>query len=187
MSARTLLTVPFVAIAAIALDASSGCSATRPVSTALEASAVLRDASGQVIGAARFTQDDPGAVLLEVEVRGLAPGAHGIHIHTTGACGASGTTAFGAAGGHFNPLGKAHGLQHPNGAHSGDLPNITVKTDGAGQLGTTSDRISIAAGLTSLFDADGSAVVIHAGADDQVTDPSGNSGARIACGVIERQ
>lgn len=187
MSTKMLFVIPAMASAIATLGVFPGCSrsATQPESTVLEAFAVLRDASGETVGAASFTQIDGGAVLIEVALRDLARGARGIHIHTTGSCGSTETTLFGAAGGHFNPLGKAHGLQNPNGAHGGDLPNIEVQVDGTANLSITSDRISLALGATSLFDDDGSAVVLHAGADDQVTNPAGNSGARVACGVIE--
>ena len=104
-----------------------------------------------------------------------------MHVHTVGKCDAP---DFTSAGGHFNPTAKKHGLLNPDGPHAGDLPEISVPSSGSGTLETTTNRISLTAGATSLFDADGSAFVIHGGHDDQVTDPTGNSGARLACGVI---
>lgn len=144
------------------------------------ASAELKNASGQVVGNAQFSQNAGGVVLIKASFSGVE-GAHGMHIHTTGKCDGP---DFTSAGAHFNPTGKKHGLLNPDGPHAGDLPEITVSSAGAGSLETTTNRISLTAGASSVFDADGSALVIHAGHDDQVTDPTGNSGARLACGVI---
>ena len=147
---------------------------------AQHATAILRDANGQEIGFAKFVEDATGIVHVNVHVKGLAPGLHGIHIHAVGSC----TPTFAAAGAHHNPLGAQHGLDNPAGPHAGDLPNLTVNTAGVGHLNTTTDRVTLTSGPTSVFDADGSALVIHASVDDQVTDPTGSSGGRIACGVI---
>jgi Cu/Zn superoxide dismutase len=120
-----------------------------------------------------------------VQVRGFttaAAGEHGIHIHAVGACDAPGFTT---AGGHFNPAARQHGLNNPAGAHGGDLPNLVLSSDGSGTYAATDDRIALAAGAANtIFDADGAAIVIHAGPDDYLTDPAGNSGARLACGVL---
>jgi Cu-Zn family superoxide dismutase len=155
---------------------------------ALHARGTFVDASGQHIGWVRLVEDGSGIVHVNVHVTGLTPGLHGIHIHAIGAC----TPTFAAAGGHYNPLGHEHGLDNPNGAHAGDLPNLIVNADGIGHLDTTTDRVTISAGPTTLFDstagAVGSAFIIHANEDDQVTNPTnGNSGARIACAVIEAE
>jgi Cu-Zn family superoxide dismutase len=91
---------------------------------------------------------------------------------------------FQSAGGHFNPLGKKHGLENPEGAHGGDLPDLEVDASGRIEYVVVTDRVALAPGPTSVFDADGSAVVIHARADDQRTDPSGNSGERLLCGQL---
>jgi Cu-Zn family superoxide dismutase len=149
------------------------------------ASAQVMNATGQQVATATFVQQIKG-VKIDVVANGLTPGAHGIHIHTTGSCDATGATAYASAGGHFNPFAKEHGLENPNGAHGGDMPNINIGSDGKGELHYVDDRIMLSAGMPSLFDSDGSALVIHAGKDDQMTDPAGNSGARIACGVIHR-
>jgi alcohol dehydrogenase (cytochrome c) len=149
-----------------------------------EASAQLTDSDGNNIGIATFAVGQDGAVSIEVEITGLtaaAEGAHGIHIHETGRCEAP---SFESAGGHFNPGDKQHGLENPEGPHAGDLPNIEIDGEGNARYETTNDRISLAVGETSILDDDGSALVIHASRDDQVTDPGGNSGDRIACGVI---
>jgi Cu-Zn family superoxide dismutase len=175
---RTIIVVSLVAVIALALASSVYAQA----GGAAHASAVLQDINGQAIGFARFTEDATGRVHVNVHVQGIAPGWHGIHIHAAGSC----TPTFAAAGGHHNPLGHQHGLDNPLGAHAGDLPNLTVNAAGVGHLNTTTDRATLSPGPTSLFDADGSALVIHAAPDDQVTDPTGNSGGRIACGVIVR-
>jgi glucose/arabinose dehydrogenase len=147
------------------------------------ASAQLQDADGQIVGTALFTETEIGIVEIAVSVSGLpvdGAGEHGIHIHEVGAC----SPNFEAAGEHFNPTNAAHGLDDPQGPHAGDLPNIELDGAGSGDYVTTSDRFTLLPGPLSIFDIDGSALLIHAGADDQVSDPSGNSGERVACGVI---
>jgi len=121
---------------------------------------------------------------VNVHVSGLAEGLHGIHIHAIGTCTLGTNPAFSSAGGHHNPLGHTHGLDSPTGPHAGDLPNLVVNGAGVGHLDGKTDEATLSAGPTSVFDADGSALIIHAAEDDQVTNPTGNSGARIACGVI---
>jgi len=146
------------------------------------ASATLKNTAGEIIGEARFVEDATGLVHVNVHVKGLSAGDHGIHIHAVGAC----LPTFLAAGGHHNPLGHEHGLDNPDGPHAGDLPALTVNPAGIGHLDVVTDRATLSPGTTTIFDADGSALVIHADPDDQVTDPTGNSGARIACGVIQQ-
>jgi Cu-Zn family superoxide dismutase len=150
-------------------------------SGATHATATIVDASGAVVGRAQLTEDATGRLHLNVHVDGLTPGLHGIHLHAVGQCVGP---AFTSAGGHHNPLGAQHGLDSPAGAHAGDLPNLIVNVQGRGHLDATSDRATLSIGPVSLFDADGSALVIHAAEDDQVTNPTGNSGARVACGAI---
>ena len=144
------------------------------------ASAVLKDTNGREIGVASFTEDSRGVVHIDVRASGLSPGMHGIHIHEKGDC----SPTFAAAGAHFNPQGKHHGLKNPDGPHAGDLPDLQVDANGVGYLNTTTDRFTLSASPTSVFDSDGSSLVIHSGPDDQMTDPAGNSGDRVACGVI---
>ena len=155
---------------------------------AAHAGGTFIDATGQAIGWVRLVEDGTGRVHVNVHVAGLTPGLHGIHIHAIGAC----TPTFAAAGGHYNPLGHQHGLDNPNGAHAGDLPNLIVNAEGVAHLNATTDRVTISPGPTTLFDstplAVGSAFIIHANEDDQVTDATnGNSGARVACAVIEAE
>lgn len=147
------------------------------------ATAELKNASGQTIATATLTSV-PGGVRILMEAKGLPPGAKGVHIHEVGKCEAP---QFTSAGAHFNPDKKQHGTMNAAGPHAGDLPNITVGPDGNGRLETTTDRVTLGAGATSVFDADGSALVIHAGPDDFMTDPTGNSGGRTACGVIVKK
>ena len=145
------------------------------------ATAVLKDANGTQVGKADFTEDGNGLVHLNVSVRGLSPGVHGIHIHEKGNC--SGPS-FASAGDHYNPSGKHHGLNNTAGPHAGDMPNLVVGKDGTGHMSITDDRVTLSPGPATLFTANGTSLVIHAGPDDQKSDPSGNSGGRIACGVI---
>ena len=146
------------------------------------ADAQIVGADGQTIGWAQLTEDATGQLHVNVQVAGLTAGRHGIHLHAVGQC--VGPT-FASAGGHHNPLGAQHGLDNPLGAHAGDLPNLVVNVAGRGHLDAVSHHATLSGGPVSLFDADGSAIVIHALEDDQVTNPTGNSGARVACGVIE--
>lgn len=138
---------------------------------------------GSAAGTAAIRQRK-GRLVLELDLKGIAPGSHGLHFHTTGQCGGTGA-AFANAGPHLNPGGVRHGTSNPAGHHMGDLPNVTA--DRRGRIKTRIalgfDARQLAA---QLFDADGTALVVHAGPDDYATDPSGNSGARIACGVLIR-
>ncbi len=147
------------------------------------AAAQLVDAAGQPVGEAFLTPAADGGVIISVTLEGLTvaeAGEHGIHVHQVGAC----PPDFRAAGGHFNPLHREHGLENPRGAHAGDLPNIEIAADGSAEYSAATTFLSLSAGPAFPFDADGSALVIHAVADDQVSNPSGGSGERIACGVI---
>ena len=182
---RNSIRVAVVAGAALALvgavNVAPSASAGRPI----RAAATIEDATGATIGSARFMEDARGTVHVNVRVRGLAPGSHGTHIHTVGVCDAP---DFLTAGGHFNPTGAPHGEHSKHEAavhHAGDLPNMTVNRRARGHLNTTSIHFTLTHGdAASLFDADGSSIVVHAAPDDYVTQPTGNSGARVACGVI---
>ncbi len=120
-------------------------------------------------------------LLLKLNAEGLKPGAHGVHVHAVGKCEGP---DFKSAGGHWNPGGKAHGFDNPDGSHMGDFFNLDVGEDGTGSLEAVIESASLKGGDNALLDDDGAAFVIHAGADDLKTDPSGESGGRIACGVF---
>ena len=147
-----------------------------PVVGGRTASATLRLASGQEVGRARVTEV-AGGLRVTVDARGMPAGTHGAHIHAVGSCDAP---DFASAGGHWNPTNAHHGSMNPAGPHQGDLPNLVVDSGGRGTIA----GVVPGASMDALLDADGAAVVIHANADDLMTDPSGNSGARIACGVL---
>jgi len=149
---------------------------------AQDATINLMNSRGQVAGHATLVQE-PGSVRLRVDVTGLAPGAHGIHIHAMGKCE---PPSFDSAGPHFNLDGKHHGLDNPAGPHAGDFPNLIVGPDGSVQASFLDSRVTLGPGSHSLFPAGGTSLVIHADPDDERTDPAGNSGPRIACGVIAR-
>ena len=160
----------------------SSCMTTdEPTESALVATAALQSAGGSLKGTARLTTIGD-KVELAVTALGLTPGPHGTHLHTIGSCD---PPDFKSAGGHLNPFGKMHGSENPQGSHLGDLSNLTVGEDGNGSL-TLTLQGSLAELEPILFDADGTALVIHAAADDERTDPAGNAGPRIACGVLTR-
>ncbi|MGE0450913.1 MAG: superoxide dismutase family protein [Vicinamibacterales bacterium] len=141
----------------------------------------LKDAKGQSVGTATLT---PGAngVNIALDLKGLPPGEHALHVHATPKCEAPGFTS---AGGHFNPANRKHGLKNPDGPHAGDMSNISV-VDGTAKGTVTASGLSMGSDANSVFANGGTALVIHAGADDMMTDPSGNAGDRIACGVITK-
>lgn len=145
--------------------------------------AMIQNAEGKEIGTATFTPAR-GGVNVHVAVAGLTPGKHGIHIHAVGRCEGP---DFKSAGGHFNPGGKQHGLRNPAGAHAGDLANLKVGKNGKAKQTFVAKGATLGEGEGSLFGPEGTALVIHADADDEKTDPAGNSGTRIACGVIEKR
>jgi superoxide dismutase, Cu-Zn family len=171
-------------IASIALALVACSSAQRARDAVAAAKVVMYNTAGAPIGTALLTQDASGTVTVDIASITLPAGQHGIHFHDVGKCDGSTTPAFSTAGGHYNPLAKEHGLQNPNGPHAGDNPNITVPASGIGAVSFSTNRVTLTQGPTSLLDANGSALVIHAGPDDQLTNPAGNSGARIACGVV---
>ena len=147
---------------------------------AVIATGTFHKADGTAVGTARLTGTAESKTLL-VEASGMAPGTYGAHIHAVGLCEGP---AFASAGAHWNPGAHQHGRLNPQGSHAGDLPNLVIGADGRGTLSYAVP--GALTGETGLFDADGAAVVIHAGPDDERTDPSGNSGARIACAVLAR-
>jgi superoxide dismutase, Cu-Zn family len=148
------------------------------------ARAEFRNAQGEAVGTATLT-DDPEGARIRLQLSKLPPGTHGIHIHAVGRCD---PLDFTSAGGHFNPEGRKHGQQNPEGAHAGDLPNLTVSADGSANVELLARDVVLGSETNShsLFPPTGTSLVIHANPDDAKTDPAGNAGARIACGVITR-
>ena len=152
-----------------------------PPQSALSGHADIVNAQGQKIGTATVHQSGAG-VRIDVVISQLPPGTHGIHIHSVGKCEGP---AFASAGSHFNLTSKKHGKDNPEGPHVGDLLNIEVGTDGTGKASLSDPGVTLGDGPNSLFHEGGTALVIHEKADDYKTDPAGNSGARVACGVIQ--
>ena len=146
-----------------------------------DAVAVMRASTGERIGMLRLYSTPDGRLRVAGALTGIPAGPHGIHMHTVGLCVAP---SFESAGGHFNPDRKAHGLENAAGPHAGDAPNILAGADGRAEVDLVLAGSLDKNRLGYINDADGVSIVVHAAADDQRTDPSGNSGARIACGVV---
>ncbi|MFS0771676.1 superoxide dismutase family protein [Sphingomonas sp. 1P08PE] len=166
----------------LAATALAGCQTDKGASRADAASyrtatAMLRTAANADAGRATATEVE-GGLRFTLDARGLPPGTHGAHVHMVGRCDAP---DFTTAGGHWNPTSRQHGTMNPQGPHEGDLPNLIIGTDGRGTIGVTIPGATMA----GLLDTDGGAMVVHANPDDLKTDPSGNSGGRIACGVFQ--
>ncbi|GLC28101.1 superoxide dismutase family protein [Roseisolibacter agri] len=152
-----------------------------PVPADLRARAEMRDAQGRALGVMTLTQT-PHGVLISGDLNGLPSGVHAMHLHDIGRC----DPPFTSAGGHFNPTQRVHGFRVAAGHHAGDLPNFTAPSTGSVRVDVFTDRVTVGTGPTSLIDPDGSSIVIHASPDDYASDPAGNAGDRIACGVIVR-
>lgn len=192
MSARLLALLPAVAIVVACGGGTTTTSSpsraaitASPTAPPLTATAELKDKDGTKVATALFTEATPGAgVRVAITATKLPVGQHGWHLHTAGKCDAP---DFASAGAHFNPDSHQHGSLNPQGPHAGDLGNLSVAADGTGKTEFVAKAVTLEAGhANSLFKTDGTAIVVHANPDDEKTDPSGNSGARIACGVITK-
>jgi Cu-Zn family superoxide dismutase len=167
----------------VAAVAAAGCLALgQAQGQEQSANAVLMDPDGKEIGNVAISEVAQG-VRISAEADNLPPGVHGFHIHETGQCE---PPDFESAGSHYNPADKQHGWDNPEGPHAGDFPNVHVQDDGKLAIEYFTDAVTLGEGETTLFDEDGSAVVVHEGADDYQSDPTGHAGARIACGVVEK-
>lgn len=176
MSLRHVLLPVLSGLSVAACAKTGGIARTTPSS--VTAAATLRDQSGRQVGSVALT-DSYAGVLLVGSISGIGIGAHGIHIHETGRC----EPPFTSAGGHFNPAKLKHGFKNPDGHHNGDLPNIDAPASGTLKFELLASGVTLT-GSSGLLDGDGAAIVIHGVGDDYHTDPAGNSGSRIVCGVI---
>ena len=142
----------------------------------------LKDAKGNSVGMAMISPAKGGGVSIDLDLKGLPPGEHALHFHAVPKCEAP----FTSAGGHFNPMNKKHGTQNPEGAHAGDMMNFTVDAKGIAKTTIVNKEVTLGAEPNSLYANGGTALMIHAAADDMKTDPSGNAGDRIVCGAITK-
>ena len=164
--------VAFAGLLAIVLVA-----ATQPVTVQ------MKDGKGQDVGSAVISEKKGGGVQIKLNFKNLPPGEHALHFHAVAKCEGP---AFTTATGHFNPAGKKHGLQNPDGPHAGDMPNFTVSAKGTAKTTIVDPNVTLGDGANSLFTNGGTALMIHAKADDMKSDPAGNAGDRIACGTITK-
>jgi Cu-Zn family superoxide dismutase len=172
-----IMTVGMLALgAAAAVDAGVVASHSNPT-----AEAKMVNAKGEALGTVVLEQTTNG-LILKGSLKGVTPGAHGLHVHQVGKCEAP----FKSAGDHFNPLSRLHGERSDGGVHAGDLPNLVVPADGQVSFEIFAPGLTLTTGAGAVLDTDGSALVLHAKADDYISQPAGNAGDRVACGVITK-
>jgi superoxide dismutase, Cu-Zn family len=162
-----------------AIDPGAPVAGTADPAAGAGITAVMRDSAGTELGTVTLA-DASGGIAISGTLRGIAPGTHAFHLHTTGQC----EPTFEAAGGHWNPTNAEHGTEAAQGPHLGDMPNVTVGDDSTVTIQATTPGGSLR-GENALLDADGAAVMLHAGTDDYRSQPSGDAGGRIACGVVQ--
>ena len=181
MRRSALLTSLLATFLAACSGSRSSNNTPAPTPASITARAEMRDVEGRAVGILTLSQS-PQGLLIAGDLTGLPAGVHGVHVHDVGRC----DPPFTSAGGHFNPTQRSHGFRSASGYHAGDLAGVTTTSTGSVRFDRFTRDVTLGTGPTSLLDADGSSIVVHAGADDYATDPSGNSGGRIACGVVTR-
>lgn len=175
---RTLGTTTLALAAGVALAyAAAAIAADAPVT----AQAKLADAQGKSVGTVEI-RDTPNGVIVRARFTGLPPGEHAFHVHAVGKC----EPPFESAGPHFDPKSHQHGFAVEGGWHAGDLPNVTIGADGTATVEVLSTGLTVSTGDTKLLDDDGAALIVHEGVDDYTSQPAGNAGKRIACGVVQK-
>lgn len=178
--------IVYIGLAGLILSACSEAGAPKQdtnTTAATELNHSIKSADGSTLGSLKLTDLGAGGTKVTVTVAGISPGIHAMHFHEIGACVAP---DFKSSGGHYNPTGVSHGVKSKHGPHAGDMMNVTVADDGSGEFTVINERVSINGdhNLPALLDADGTALVLHAKADDYQSQPSGAAGARIGCAVI---
>ena len=165
-------------IGAIAFTLASGVTTAQ-----MQVKVEMKNVKGESVGVATVTDKKGGGVDIALDLKGLPAGEHALHFHMTAKCEGP---DFTSAGGHFNPAAKKHGMQNPEGPHAGDMNNFTVTAAGTAKATVSNANVTLGTGANSLFTNGGTALMVHAAADDMKSDPAGNAGARIACGVVTK-